>query len=152
MSSPSEQSTIAMDATGDSLANRYLAAWSSHRGDAVAAFMSADVDFEEVTLGERLHGHLAVADFVERFTTTFSSDYHFQLVAELATPDGFAVEWTVSGHHDRDAPALPATHQPFTIRGATVAHLTDGKIDRSRDYWDMASFLRDVGLLPTPLQ
>jgi hypothetical protein len=56
------------------LAKEHLEAWKTQRGRAVRAFMSDDVDFEEVTLGERLHGPDAVADFVERFTATFSSN------------------------------------------------------------------------------
>jgi steroid delta-isomerase-like uncharacterized protein len=130
------------------LAGRYLAAWSRHDASAVSAFVTDDVDFEEVTLGERLHGRPAVADFVDRFTATFSSDYHFELVSELVTSDRLAAEWTVHGHHDRDSAAFPATHKPFTIRGVTIARLDEGKLSASRDYWDMAGFLREVGLLP----
>jgi steroid delta-isomerase-like uncharacterized protein len=61
-----------------------------------------------------------------------------------------AAEWTVSGTHDRSSPELPATGEPFTIRGATIARLRDGKIAYNRDYWDMASFLAQVGILPPP--
>jgi steroid delta-isomerase-like uncharacterized protein len=148
MSSLTSRPNGTSDEPGGGLASRYLAAWNSHHGEAVAAFMTDDVDFEEVTLGERLRGRPAVADFVERFTNTFSSDYRFELISELTSTDGVAAEWTVSGHHDRDAPAMSATHKPFTIRGATIARLEDGKLRHSRDYWDMAGFLRDVGLLP----
>jgi hypothetical protein len=38
-----------------------------------------------------------------------------------------ALEWTVSGTHDRSSPALPATGKPFDIR-ATIARLSNGKI------------------------
>src|SRR3954463_5296195 len=78
----STQPTSPTDPTSRSLVDRYLAAWSSHDGAAVAAFMADDVDFEDVPLGERLQGSSAVAQFVERFTATFSSDYCFQLVSE----------------------------------------------------------------------
>ncbi len=131
-----------------SLAKEYLEAWNTHRGQAVRAFMADDVDFEEVTLGERLHGSDAVADFVERFTATFSSDYRFELVDEFATESHLVAEWTVSGTHDRGSPALAATNKPFTIRGATIAQLQAGKFVRNRDYWDMAGFLREIGVLP----
>jgi steroid delta-isomerase-like uncharacterized protein len=147
MSSLTSQPNVETDTAGGGLAGRYLAAWSRHDALAVAAFMTDDVDFEDVTLGERLHGKSAVADFVERFTNTFSSDYHFELVSELTTTDRLAVEWTVYGHHDRDSAAMPATHKPFTIRGVTIARLDKGKLSASRDYWDMAGFLRDVGVL-----
>jgi len=52
------------------------------------------------------------------------------------------------GTHDRDSPALAATHKRFTIRGATIAKLDHAKITYNRDYWDMAGFLREVGVLP----
>jgi steroid delta-isomerase-like uncharacterized protein len=133
----------------ESLATQYLEAWNSRQGDAVALFMTDDVDFEDVTLGKRMHGRDAVKEFVERFSQTFSSDYHFELVTEFVSGASLAAEWSVSGHHDRDSPALPATHKPFTIRGATMARLEDGKISYNRDYWDMATFLREVGVLPS---
>jgi steroid delta-isomerase-like uncharacterized protein len=132
----------------DGLAQRYLDAWSAHDPVAVSAFMADDVAFEGVTLGECLSGRKEVAAFVERFTETFSSDYRFTLVSEATTATSLAAEWTVSGTHDRSSPALPATGQPFTIRGATIAQLRDGLIATNRDYWDLATFLRDVGLLP----
>ena len=149
MSATTAHPNLGTDTAGDGLASRYLAAWSRHDAQAVAAFVTDDVDFEEVTLSERLHGKAAVADFVDRFTNTFSSDYHFELTSELTTTDRLAAEWTITGHHDRDSPTLPATHKPFTIRGVTIARLDDGKLSASRDYWDMAGFLRDVGLLPS---
>jgi steroid delta-isomerase-like uncharacterized protein len=132
----------------DGLAQRYLEAWSAHDPSAVSAFMTDDVDFEDVTLGERLSGAEAVAAFVERFTDTFSTDYRFTLVSEATTATSLAAEWSVTGTHDRSSPALPATGKPFTIRGATIAQLHGGKIAVNRDYWDFATFLRDVGLLP----
>jgi steroid delta-isomerase-like uncharacterized protein len=132
----------------DGLAQRYLDAWSAHDPSAVSAFMTDDVAFEDVPLGGRLSGPKEVAAFVEQFTDTFSSDYRFSLVRETTTATALAAEWTVSGTHDRSSPALPATGKPFTIRGATMAELRDGRIAASRDYWDLATFLRDVGLLP----
>jgi steroid delta-isomerase-like uncharacterized protein len=131
------------------IAQRYLDAWNTHRAEEVGRFVTDDVDFEEVTLGEHLSGRKDVEAFVDRFTTTFSSNYRFELVTELSTDATMAAEWVVSGDHDRDSPLLPATDRPFTIRGATIARLTDGKISYNRDYWDMAGFLRQVGVLPS---
>jgi steroid delta-isomerase-like uncharacterized protein len=50
---------------------------------------------------------------------------------------------TLSGN----SPELPATGKSFSVRGATIAQLKNGKIQRNADYWDLATFLRQVGLM-----
>lgn len=133
----------------NTLGARYLEAWNSHDPARVGDFMADDVDFEDVTLGEVLRGRKEVMDFVDRFSETFSTDYRFDLQTELATDSTLALEWVVEGTHDRTSPALPVTNRPFSIRGATIARIADGRITYNRDYWDMAGFLRQVGVLPS---
>ena len=43
-------------------------------------------------------------------------------------------------------PGLPATNKTFEVRGATVVDFTDGKIRRNSDYWNLATYLKQVGL------
>jgi steroid delta-isomerase-like uncharacterized protein len=132
----------------DRIAQRYMDALNTHEATEVGKFMTDDVDFEDVTFGEQLSGRAAVEAFIDKFTATFSSNYRFELITELTTETTMAAEWTVTGDHDRDSDMMPATNRPFTIRGATIARLSDGKLSYSRDYWDMAGFLRQVGVLP----
>jgi hypothetical protein len=45
---------------------------------------------------------------------------------------------------------MPATGKRFSsIRGSTTLELKAGKISRESDYWDAATFMRPVGLLPS---
>jgi steroid delta-isomerase-like uncharacterized protein len=127
----------------------YVDAWNTRRASAVGEFMDDAVDFEDVTLGAKFKGREEVEAFVDEFRQTFSSDYHFTLVTELLTDSSVGAEWVVSGTHDGSSPALAATGKPFTIRGATIARLRDGKITYNRDYWDMAGFLTQIGVLPS---
>jgi ketosteroid isomerase-like protein len=39
-----------------------------------------------------------------------------------------------------------ATNKPFEVRGAAVVGFTDGKISRNSDYWDLATYMKQVGL------
>jgi ketosteroid isomerase-like protein len=39
-----------------------------------------------------------------------------------------------------------ATNKPFEVRGATVVDFRDGRISRNSDYWDLTTYLRQVGL------
>jgi ketosteroid isomerase-like protein len=42
---------------------------------------------------------------------------------------------------------MPATNKPFRVRGASVVEFRDGKINRESDYWDLATYLKQVGLI-----
>jgi hypothetical protein len=46
-------------------------------------------------------------------------------------------------------PGIPASHKQFSsIRGTTILELENGKIRRESDYWDAATFMKHLGLLP----
>jgi steroid delta-isomerase-like uncharacterized protein len=57
------------------------------------------------------------------------------------------MEWIISAIHKGDLPGMPATNKSFSIRGATIIELQTGKIKRNSDYWDLATFLKQVGLM-----
>jgi ketosteroid isomerase-like protein len=40
-----------------------------------------------------------------------------------------------------------ATGKSFSVRSATTAQLNDGKILCNADYWDAATFLRQLGVM-----
>ena len=61
-----------------------------------------------------------------------------------------AIEWAMSGTQKGDAPGMPATGKPFSsVRGATILELERNKIRRESDYWDAATFMKQLGLLPS---
>jgi len=43
--------------------------------------------------------------------------------------------------------ACSVTDKPFEVRGSTIVELADGKISRKSDYWDLATYRRQVGLI-----
>jgi len=54
------------------------------------------------------------------------------------------------GTHKGDLPRIPATGKRFSsVRGATILELEAGKIRREADYWDAATFMKQVGVLPS---
>jgi steroid delta-isomerase-like uncharacterized protein len=72
-------------------------------------------------------------------------------VSEQASGDRYALEWEMVGTNTGEAGGLPATNKAFRIRGVSVGIVdADGKIKRNRDYWNMADYLMQVGLMPAP--
>ncbi|NGP05154.1 SnoaL-like domain-containing protein [Rhodococcus sp. 14C212] len=130
--------------------DRYRDAWNSHDVDAVVEFFTDDGVYEDATLGRRNRGTAEIRAFVEE---TFAAFPDFRVEdAGPATidPSGrFANEWTMSGTHEADT-AIPATHRSFSLRGASVGEFEGDKITRNSDYWNMAEFLVQVGMLPSP--
>jgi hypothetical protein len=53
-------------------------------------------------------------------------------------------------HTERRIPGVPATGKRFSsVRGSSILELDAGKIRRQSDYWDAATFMKEVGLLPS---
>ena len=130
-------------------AQAYLDTWNAHDAAAAISFMADDVVYQDFAVGERLKGVAAVRAFMEGMETTFSSDYRF----EPGTVVGeHPLEWTMVGTDDRadSDRGLPATGRSFRIPGVSVGRVRDGRIVENRDYWNLADYLQQVGLMPTP--
>jgi steroid delta-isomerase-like uncharacterized protein len=130
--------------------SQYLDAWNSHDGAKVAAFMAQDATYEDLALGVVHDGREAIKAFVDE-AEQFSKDYRFTSVSEQASGDRYAFEWEMAGTNTGEGGGLPATNKSYRIRGVSIGRLDpDGKITENRDYWNMADYLTQVGLLPAP--
>jgi len=94
------------------------------------------------------HGKTEVANF---FTLVFGAfpDFKMELTAHFVAGTWAGAEWLMTGTHQGDLPGLPATHKPFSIRGASVFELHGTRFSRCSDYWDMATFLKQIGVMPS---
>jgi steroid delta-isomerase-like uncharacterized protein len=130
----------------------YMDAWTAHDAAAVVGYMTDDVVYIDLGVGERMDGRSAMSDFIASMQPNFSSDYRFDLGRVLIDGDSFAAEWTMSGTHDGEDEqrGLPATGRRSEIPGVSVGRLRDGKIAENKDYYNLASFLMQVGLMPAP--
>ena len=127
--------------------DQWAVSWSSGDVDMLLPLFTDDVRYEDVTLGAVNQGKNALRDFA---ATTFGAfaDLKFELKSRLVAADGRsgAMEWIWRGRQTKDLPGLPATNKTFEVRGATVVEFTDGKISRNSDYWDLATYMKQVGL------
>ena len=128
-----------------------FAAWNSHDVDRIASFYTEDCVHEDVAVGAVIHG---VQELKKTLSGLFiwSPDVRLDLAACFGAGNDAASEWTMSGTHRGTAPevSVPATGKHFSVKGASVYRLRDGMISRDCDYWNLASFLQQVGLLSVP--
>lgn len=125
------------------VAEQWIAAWNSHRPDEMLALFTDDVVYEDVAFGVVNHGKAEVRKFAsEEFEGV--PDLELKLLrADIRSGHG-TIEWTFSGTDK----GVFKTGKKFSVRGVSVIDLRDGKISRNLDFYDAATIMRQVGVLP----
>jgi steroid delta-isomerase-like uncharacterized protein len=135
----------------DAVLEEWAAAWSSHDTEGLLALFTDDCVYEDVTFGVVTHGKQELRVFADGAFAA-APDTRFELTCRFVEASRGAMEWVMSGTHRGAFPGLPGTGMRFSVRGATLLELRSGRIRRNSDYWDAATFMRQVGLLPLPSQ
>ena len=127
------------------LFDRYRDAWNNHDVDALVEFFTDDSVYEDATLARVNRGRAEIRAFAEEAFAN-APDFHVEDSGLIIDPSGrFGVEWTMSGTHQGDT----AAHK-FSVRGASAGEFEGDKIKRNSDYWNMAEFMVQVGMMPQP--
>jgi steroid delta-isomerase-like uncharacterized protein len=131
-------------------AERTLAQWAalltSHNTDDFVLLFTEDCVYEDVTFGIVNRGKSELRAFVERVFAVHP-DFRIDLKSEFVAGEWAAMEWIMTGTHEGDLAGMPATHKKFSICGASVVELNNARIRRISDYWDLATFLKQTGLM-----
>ena len=124
-----------------------LAAWNGHDLDGVLACY--DPAFAGVDVGEAPadQGIINVRKMVRRWFRAFP-DLRIESEALIVQGTQVALGWIIRATHQGSFMRIPPTGRPVTIRGVSLMTIEGGRITRASRIWDMAAFLRGVGLLP----
>ena len=122
--------------------------WSSHDIDGLLSLFTDDVLYEDVALGVVNRGKEQLRGFVEGFVRGYP-DIMVELISSFASRDHGAAEWVIRGTHLGDRPGRPATGKPIALRGASIFRFAQGKIQSCVDYSDLATVLKQIGLMPS---
>lgn len=142
----------ASPATGElpQIAIDYATAWSSGDPEQVAALYAEDAVFEEVVLGGAVTtGRDELRAYADAVYAAFP-DFTATPVSGFASGNQAVLEWILSGTYTGQfGPLPPGTGQEVEVRVATVLDLTDdGLIQHDREYWDFATLLTQLGVMP----
>src|SRR5918993_4122602 len=128
----------------------WAAAYSSGDAHRLLALYTEDALWEEVAIGLTAHGRDEIRAHLDRLYTAVP-DFAVDVTNGFVAGDQAVVEWEISGTYSSDFPGLPpAAGQHFSLRGASVFELADGKIRHYTEYWDAYGFLVQLGALPAP--
>jgi ketosteroid isomerase-like protein len=140
MQSPRASVAEVAEAIFDSLQRRDL--------DAVARLQHNDIEDDLVAVGV-YRGKPAVRGFFEEL---FAAVPHFTLTPERILADGehATVQWRITGRFSGGPlQGVRATGRWVDLRGVDVMHVVDGLLVDNTIYFDMLSFARQIGMLPS---
>ncbi len=132
------------NASGRTVIDQWAEAWSSHDMEQVLALFTDDCIYEDVPLGVVNHGKEELRAFGQGFFD-LSPDLELEVTAQSASGSAAHAEWIFSGTQRAEFMGKPATGKHWSIRGASGFELRDGKIRRCSDYWDLTTFLNQLG-------
>jgi len=128
------------------VAQDWVAAWNSHDADAFTGIFTGEAIFEHVPLGSVSRGTEEIRAFAQ-FVFTALPDLKMEVLNTTVKGGHATIEWLFTATDT----GFYGTGKPFAARGVTVIDLYGTKIARDSDYWDIATILRQVGLLPPGL-
>ena len=124
-------------------AENWIAAWNSHDTAKWATYFSADVYYEDVTFAEISRGLEEGKKFAAEFFESVP-DLKLELENSSFEGDHGSIQWILTGTDK----GIYKTGKKFKVRGVSIITVKNGKISRSLDYYDSATIMKQVGLLP----
>jgi steroid delta-isomerase-like uncharacterized protein len=124
-----------------------IEAWNSRDVERIVAFYALDYEGVDVAQASPQHGVQGIRQTVSYYLTAFP-DLHFTGEDIIHQADRIALLWTARGTHQGPFMKIPPSQCSITVRGVSMLTLKDNKILRSNYIWDVAGFLRSIGLLP----
>ena len=133
------------------LLKEYYLAWNSHDAEKVSSFFTDDCVHEDVAVGAIFRGKNELKTGISPLFAAFP-DFKLELKSILRDASRLAHERVISGTQAGALSGLgiPTTGKSFSIRGASITELRDGKMSRNTDYWNLATMLQQLGAMPVP--
>lgn len=130
-----------------SVLERLHSAYNRHDARAAVVLYTADGEHEDVAGGAPRRGREAIAEGLHRFLRSVP-DAHWETIDIVAEGDREVARYVLTGTLRGDMGPFRATGQRIALRGVHVLDLEAGAIARCEDYWDAATFARQVGADP----
>ena len=120
--------------------------WDTYRG-----VLASDCVYDEVGTSQHLQGIDSIIEGLQGWKTAMP-DAMGSVGNTYAAGDTAVLEITWTGTHtgplQGPSGVVPATGKPQVTRSCWVLNFDGGKLKESRHYFDMLSFMQQLGVLP----
>jgi steroid delta-isomerase-like uncharacterized protein len=139
-------------ATARQIAEAYFAA-ALDRGDLEDALRQLRHDVEFASPAAQIRGRDELRPYLEGFARAFP-DAHYRINSAIESGSSVALEGVYSGTHTGtlrmpDGTELAATGRHVSVPFVTLIDVKDDKISSHRAYWDVATVMAQLGLMPS---
>ncbi len=121
--------------------------WNKHDVDKLAEFYAADYRGSDIADARPQEGLAAIQGAARRYFLAFP-DLHFRKDNLVIEENRAVLLWTARGTHMGPLLNIPPSGRQFSVRGMSFYSVTDERIESGSNIWDLAGFLRNIGLLP----
>jgi steroid delta-isomerase-like uncharacterized protein len=128
---------------GTAVARAWCDAYNAHDVERVASLYAVDGRHVEIAQGRAAEGREAIRQGLDAFLAAFP-DAHWAEDEVISTATGAAITYTLTGSLQRQLGPFAANRQPLELRGVHVLRMSGPEIVESRDYWDSATFGRQM--------
>ena len=129
--------------TQNSVAQKWIDGWNSSNPQKLVDAFTPDGFYQDVPSDSHYQGRSELRELHKFFHDAVGGLY-VKLVAAHVSGGHGTIEWIFGG---TDV-GLFKTGKPFAIPGVSVIEVRSGRISRNLDYYDMASIMKQVGVLP----
>lgn len=124
-----------------------LEAWNYHEVDEIAAFYAPDYEGTDIAEGVPQKGREGIQKAFNRYFAAFP-DLQFSKEKIIVQGDDVVLQWTANGTHRGPLLNIPASGRKINLRGVSIFVVKNRLICQGIHIWDLAGFLRNIGLLP----
>jgi steroid delta-isomerase-like uncharacterized protein len=125
------------------VAQAWIDGWNSKNPETLVSAFTADGVYEDVPFGIKKKGSTELRELHKFFHDSVGDLYCKLVDAHIADRHG-TIEWIFGG---TDVGVFK-TGKTFAVPGVSVIEVKDGKISRNLDYYDAATIMKQVGVLP----
>ena len=129
------------------LAGRLLLAVNEHAPDRMVALLDDDYEGHDIAQPSTHRGRDTALKMAVRYLQAFP-DLSITQEDMIVQGDRVVVAWVARGTHRGVIMNIPPTGRTCEVRGTTWLVARDRRIQRVVCLWDVAGFLRCIGLLP----
>jgi steroid delta-isomerase-like uncharacterized protein len=125
-------------------------AWSSQDIEGILSFYTDDCIYEDLAGPTICRGKEEIRTYAMNVFAAFP-DVKIETKSFFVSGNHMCIEAVISGTYLGNIPGSPpANGKSFSVRCAHICELHGGKATRVTDYYDMASVMRQLDLLPSP--
>jgi steroid delta-isomerase-like uncharacterized protein len=129
--------------------DNYMSAWNEHNIKKIETFYADDVTWYDLGYDYTTEGKTAVTKaIIEAFMGSVPDMYWVKNGDTFVSKNTIIYEWVYGGTFSGEWNGVTITNKKFSIKGISTTTIDkDGKIKLQKDYYDLYSFKKQLGLI-----